>query len=139
MARPIRNLTTMKGFDVTKHFLATFGGAGPQFACAIAKSLGIHIHINTNTFIYTYVYVYVYLSIPWHSLPTYTHPYQDIYIYLYIYIYKHTYTHHCKSLGIQFLLVKGSKPYNPFFSFPIGFYKIEILPSRTLLGVAQHF
>jgi 5-oxoprolinase (ATP-hydrolysing) len=41
MARPIRNLTTMKGFDVTKHFLATFGGAGPQFACAIAKSLGM--------------------------------------------------------------------------------------------------
>ena len=41
MARPIRNLTTMKGFDVTKHALSTFGGAGPQHCCAIAKSLGI--------------------------------------------------------------------------------------------------
>ena len=28
MCRPIRNLTTMKGFDVTKHVLACFGGAG---------------------------------------------------------------------------------------------------------------
>lgn len=47
MARPIRNLTTMKGYDVTKHSLATFGGAGPQHCCAIAKSLGmrkIYVH-----------------------------------------------------------------------------------------------
>lgn len=28
MCRPIRNLTTMKGYDVTKHVLACFGGAG---------------------------------------------------------------------------------------------------------------
>ena len=35
MARPIRNLTTMKGYDVTKHNLACFGGAGPQHCCAI--------------------------------------------------------------------------------------------------------
>jgi 5-oxoprolinase (ATP-hydrolysing) len=41
MARPIRNLTTMKGRDVTKHSLAAFGGAGPQHCCALAKSLGI--------------------------------------------------------------------------------------------------
>jgi 5-oxoprolinase (ATP-hydrolysing) len=41
MARPIRNLTTMKGRDVTKHALSTFGGAGPQHCCALAKSLGI--------------------------------------------------------------------------------------------------
>lgn len=41
MARPIRNLTTMKGYDVTKHWLACFGGAGPQHCCAIAKSLGM--------------------------------------------------------------------------------------------------
>jgi 5-oxoprolinase (ATP-hydrolysing) len=47
MARPIRNLTTMKGFDVTKHALATFGGAGPQHCCAIAKSLGMSkIYVN---------------------------------------------------------------------------------------------
>jgi 5-oxoprolinase (ATP-hydrolysing) len=41
MARPIRNLTTMKGYDVTKHVLSCFGGAGPQHCCAIAKSLGM--------------------------------------------------------------------------------------------------
>ena len=41
MARPIRNLTTMKGYDVTKHALSCFGGAGPQHCCAIAKSLGM--------------------------------------------------------------------------------------------------
>jgi len=41
MARPIRNLTTMRGYDVTKHILACFGGAGPQHCCAIAKSLGM--------------------------------------------------------------------------------------------------
>jgi 5-oxoprolinase (ATP-hydrolysing) len=41
MARPIRNLTTMKGYDVTRHLLACFGGAGPQHCCAIAKSLGM--------------------------------------------------------------------------------------------------
>ena len=47
MARPIRNLTTMKGYDVTKHTLACFGGAGPQHCCAIAKSLGmknVYVH-----------------------------------------------------------------------------------------------
>lgn len=31
----------MKGYDVEKHVLACFGGAGAQHACAIAKSLGI--------------------------------------------------------------------------------------------------
>ena len=47
MCRPIRNLTTMKGYDVTKHALACFGGAGPQHCCAIAKALGmrrIYVH-----------------------------------------------------------------------------------------------
>jgi len=47
MARPIRNLTTMKGYDITKHSLSCFGGAGPQHCCAIAKSLGmkkIYVH-----------------------------------------------------------------------------------------------
>ena len=47
MARPIRNLTTMKGHDVTKHALSCFGGAGPQHCCAIAKSLGMRkIYVN---------------------------------------------------------------------------------------------
>jgi 5-oxoprolinase (ATP-hydrolysing) len=41
MCRPIRNLTQMKGFDITTHRLACFGGAGPQHACAIAKALGM--------------------------------------------------------------------------------------------------
>ena len=41
MCRPIRALTQMRGYDVTQHVLATFGGAGPQHACAIARSLGI--------------------------------------------------------------------------------------------------
>ena len=37
MCRPIRNLTTMKGYDITTHALACFGGAGPQHCCAMAK------------------------------------------------------------------------------------------------------
>jgi len=41
MCRPIRNLTQMRGFDITKHALACFGGAGPQHACAMALALGI--------------------------------------------------------------------------------------------------
>jgi len=41
MCRPIRNLTQMKGFDLTKHTLACFGGAGGQHACSIARDLGI--------------------------------------------------------------------------------------------------
>lgn len=41
MCRPIRNLTTMRGFDITTHALACFGGAGPQHCCAIAKALGM--------------------------------------------------------------------------------------------------
>ncbi|CAM9540519.1 unnamed protein product [Chrysoparadoxa australica] len=41
MCRPIRNLTTMKGFDITSHKLACFGGAGPQHCCAMARALGM--------------------------------------------------------------------------------------------------
>ena len=41
MCRPIRNLTTMRGFDITTHALACFGGAGPQHCCAMAKALGM--------------------------------------------------------------------------------------------------
>eukprot|EP00986_Skeletonema_menzelii_P019472 scaffold28123_cov171-Skeletonema_menzelii.AAC.2 len=41
MCRPIRNLTQMRGFDITSHALACFGGAGPQHACAMARALGI--------------------------------------------------------------------------------------------------
>ncbi|CUM66590.1 uncharacterized protein PRCAT00004259001 [Priceomyces carsonii] len=41
MAKPIRQLTENKGYDVTKHNLASFGGAGGQHACSIAKTLKI--------------------------------------------------------------------------------------------------
>eukprot|EP00956_Cyclotella_meneghiniana_P022660 scaffold43116_cov41-Cyclotella_meneghiniana.AAC.1 len=49
MCRPIRNLTQMRGFDITKHALACFGGAGPQHACAMARNLGI-----TKVYIHRY-------------------------------------------------------------------------------------
>ncbi|EGV66384.1 5-oxoprolinase [Yamadazyma tenuis ATCC 10573] len=39
MAKPIRQLTENKGFDVTKHNLASFGGAGGQHATSIARAL----------------------------------------------------------------------------------------------------
>ena len=41
MVRPIREISVMRGFDIKEHILATFGGAGAQHACAIARSLGI--------------------------------------------------------------------------------------------------
>ncbi|KAK8759096.1 hypothetical protein V5799_003269 [Amblyomma americanum] len=41
MCRPIRALTQGKGFDVSNHLLACFGGAGAQHACAIARTLGM--------------------------------------------------------------------------------------------------
>ncbi|PRW57398.1 5-oxoprolinase [Chlorella sorokiniana] len=41
MCRPIRALTQMKGYDVTQHVLACFGGAGGQHSCAIAAALGM--------------------------------------------------------------------------------------------------
>ncbi|KIW73000.1 hypothetical protein, variant [Phialophora macrospora] len=41
MAKPIRALTEAKGYDTSNHYLACFGGAGGQHACAIAASLAI--------------------------------------------------------------------------------------------------
>ncbi|KAJ3950419.1 uncharacterized protein N0V96_001564 [Colletotrichum fioriniae] len=41
MCRPIRTLTEAKGYDAGLHNLASFGGAGGQHACDIAKTLGI--------------------------------------------------------------------------------------------------
>ncbi|CAK9874903.1 unnamed protein product [Sphagnum jensenii] len=41
MCRPIRQLTEMKGYETSKHTLACFGGAGPQHACAIARTLSM--------------------------------------------------------------------------------------------------
>lgn len=41
MCRPIRALTEAKGYSTGNHILATFGGAGGQHACEIARLLGI--------------------------------------------------------------------------------------------------
>jgi 5-oxoprolinase (ATP-hydrolysing) len=41
MCRPIRALTQSKGYDITRHTLACFGGAGGQHAAAIARNLGL--------------------------------------------------------------------------------------------------
>jgi len=41
MVRSIREVSVMVGYDIKAHALATFGGAGPQHACAVARSLGI--------------------------------------------------------------------------------------------------
>lgn len=41
IARPIRALTEAKGFDVSKHTLVSFGGAGGQHAVPVAETLGI--------------------------------------------------------------------------------------------------
>ncbi|CAF4873371.1 unnamed protein product [Pieris macdunnoughi] len=41
MCRPIRALTTARGYDARSHALSCFGGAGGQHACAVAKQLGI--------------------------------------------------------------------------------------------------
>jgi 5-oxoprolinase (ATP-hydrolysing) len=41
MCRPIRALTEAKGHATSEHILASFGGAGGQHACDIAKLLGI--------------------------------------------------------------------------------------------------
>jgi len=41
MARPIREISVMRGFDAKDHVLAVFGGAGPQHACSIARTLGM--------------------------------------------------------------------------------------------------
>ncbi len=41
MARAIRKISVSKGYDPAEYALVTFGGAGAQHACALAKSLGI--------------------------------------------------------------------------------------------------
>ncbi|MEO5378413.1 MAG: hydantoinase B/oxoprolinase family protein [Magnetococcus sp. DMHC-6] len=47
MARPIKQLSVGRGYDLRQHALLCFGGAGGQHACGIAKILGmrrIRIH-----------------------------------------------------------------------------------------------
>ncbi|MBU0484768.1 MAG: hydantoinase B/oxoprolinase family protein [Proteobacteria bacterium] len=41
MARPMREISTARGYDIKEHVLACFGGAGGQHACAIARNLEI--------------------------------------------------------------------------------------------------
>ncbi len=41
MVRPIHEISVLRGFDIKEHVLATFGGAGPQHAVAVARALGI--------------------------------------------------------------------------------------------------
>ncbi|RMD59975.1 MAG: 5-oxoprolinase, partial [Nitrospirae bacterium] len=41
MARAIREISIMRGYDIEEHALACFGGASGQHACSLAKSLGI--------------------------------------------------------------------------------------------------
>lgn len=41
MVRPIRKISVARGYDPADYALVSFGGAGAQHACAIAKSLGI--------------------------------------------------------------------------------------------------
>ena len=41
MANAIKQISTQRGYDVTRYTLCTFGGAGGQHACAVADSLGM--------------------------------------------------------------------------------------------------
>jgi 5-oxoprolinase (ATP-hydrolysing) len=41
MAKPIKEISVARGYDVQEYALCCFGGAGPQHACAIASALGI--------------------------------------------------------------------------------------------------
>jgi 5-oxoprolinase (ATP-hydrolysing) len=41
MASAIKRISLAKGYDLRRHTLVSFGGAGGQHACAIARSLGI--------------------------------------------------------------------------------------------------
>ncbi len=42
MVRAIRKISVAKGYDPADYALVTFGGAGAQHACEIARALGIH-------------------------------------------------------------------------------------------------
>jgi 5-oxoprolinase (ATP-hydrolysing) len=41
MANAIKKISVARGRDVTRYTLVTFGGAGPQHACAVADALGM--------------------------------------------------------------------------------------------------
>ncbi|MBF0588252.1 MAG: hydantoinase B/oxoprolinase family protein, partial [Magnetococcales bacterium] len=47
MGRPIKALSVARGLDLREHALVSFGGAGGQHACGIARNLGmrrVHLH-----------------------------------------------------------------------------------------------
>ena len=51
MCRPIREMTQMRGHDAAAHVLASFGGAGGQHACAVARALGmtrVYVHRHAS-------------------------------------------------------------------------------------------
>lgn len=48
-AGPYRILTEARGYDASTHHLSSFGGAGRQHACEIAKNLGIR-RINIHKY-----------------------------------------------------------------------------------------
>jgi 5-oxoprolinase (ATP-hydrolysing) len=52
MAKPIKEISVGRGFDIREHTLVCFGGAGAQHACAMADTLGIR-----NVFIHPYASV----------------------------------------------------------------------------------
>ena len=41
MSKPVIEVSVARGFDIKSHTLASFGGAGGQHACAIARDLGM--------------------------------------------------------------------------------------------------
>lgn len=41
VAQAIREESVLRGYDVRRHALVAFGGAGPQHACAVARALGV--------------------------------------------------------------------------------------------------
>lgn len=50
MCKPITEISVQRGYDIREHILMTFGGAGPQHACAIAKNLGIRsVYIHKDS------------------------------------------------------------------------------------------
>lgn len=72
MARPIREISIARGYDIQKHQLVCFGGASGQHACAIAKNLGIrHIFVHQYASVLSAVGISLADRINDHSLPTY--------------------------------------------------------------------
>ena len=48
MVRAIRKISVAKGYDPADYVLVTFGGAGGQHACAVARALGIATSLDPS-------------------------------------------------------------------------------------------